>query len=159
MRLGRVWAWLRAGAATSAFGFAGCGGGAGESEPGQVSQPQERDCGDPSTSFYGGVCAANDFCVETRGAACQPLPAPGEQCPAGCTLTEHCCNCPAFGCLTAPEEGCEGTPQCGCVETIEAFAANCPPDRRECTEGPNGVELVCIAVAFDEDPFADAGAN
>ncbi len=133
----------------------GEGDGAGDSST--IAQPQARHCGDPSTGFYGGICEEDEFCVETRGAACQGLPPPGEQCPAGCTLTEHCCNCPAFGCLRAPVDECEGAPSCGCVSKMESFVANCPDDRRECTEGPNGAAIVCIAVAFDEDPFRDAG--
>lgn len=116
----------------------------------------ERVCGHPDTGLYD-TCGPGDFCVETRGALCMPLPPPGQSCSVGCVLTEHCCNCSGFACVAASPEVCPGGPGCACFDDLEPFSLRCPAERRECTESGDGVTVLCIEVDFDEDPFADEG--
>ncbi len=102
-------------------------------------------------------CTSGQICVATRGAFCMPLPPPGGSCQAGCLLTEHCCNCTAHACFTPPAQSCGSSPSCDCVAS-GFLDQGCPADRRECTQTPRGVEVLCVNVDYDEDPFADAAA-
>ena len=122
---------------------------------GSSQRPGDLPCGDED------LCTNDQFCVATRGAQCRPLPPPGESCPEGCERTEHCCNCTAFACLTAPDQECPGGPSCDCLgdSDDDGFLFGCGPARRECMETEQGVQVLCIAVAYDEDPFADADAG
>ena len=132
---------------------AGCSSeGGDDAAPGSSAAPVTRACGDLDE------CDSTEFCIETQGAVCMPLPPPGGSCQEGCVLTEHCCNCSAFACVAAPEPGCGDGPSCGCLDTIESFLTECAPPRRECEERSAGVDVLCINVALDEDPFADAGS-
>ena len=103
-------------------------------------------------------CTTDQICVATRGAFCMPLPPPGGSCQAGCVLTEHCCNCTAHACFTPPAQNCGGSPTCDCVAS-GFLDQGCPAERRECSESARGVEVLCVNVDYDEDPFADAGAD
>lgn len=122
-------------------------------EPESERTAEGPSCGD------GRICESGQFCIETQGALCMPLPPPGGQCEPGCVLTEHCCNCSAFACLDAPEGTCAGEASCGCLALDQGFLSACGPDRRECDDHQGGAYVLCIRVALDEDPFADAGAN
>ncbi|MEM1034993.1 MAG: hypothetical protein AAGN82_31925 [Myxococcota bacterium] len=100
-------------------------------------------------------CATGQYCVATEGARCTPLPPPGESCPEGCVLTEHCCNCTVHACVDPPTaDTCADGATCACLDATSALR-NCPADRRTCRDDPEGADVMCIAVALDEDPFAD----
>lgn len=104
------------------------------------------DCG-------GAACDGDQLCVATRGALCMPLPAPGQSCGLGCVLTEHCCNCTAFACVSVPEP-CSDVVDCACIESAHQrdFIVEC---RMECVDDASGeAQVTCINVDFDEDPFA-----
>lgn len=138
------WVWCGLGVLSSSFAACGdsaLGGAANETTP----------CGD------GDPCDADEFCIATQGAVCQPLPPPGESCAEGCVLTEHCCNCTTHACLRAPSEECPDGPSCECLES--GFLMGCEPERRSCEPREGGVHVECIAVAYDEDPFAEGGAG
>ncbi|MEQ9322934.1 MAG: hypothetical protein RIF41_27460, partial [Polyangiaceae bacterium] len=108
-----------------------------------------RPCGDTT-------CPESSFCVATQGAVCMPLPAEGEACEQGCVKTEHCCNCTAHACVDAPAAGCADGPTCACLNDVgDEVLPYCGPDRRECNDTPEGPDVVCVAVALDEDPFAE----
>ncbi len=138
----------------------GCGGGSAEPKPAggptgleaPTQQAQGYSCGDDT-------CAQDEFCIGTQGALCKGLPPPGESCDEGCVLTEHCCNCTVHACLAAPSGHCADGPSCGCLDENGGFLTRCGADRRECEESAEGVDVLCIAVALDEDPFAESGTD
>jgi hypothetical protein len=131
----------------------GCGSEPGERAPAADAGYAVRSCGDDD------LCTGDQFCVTTQGAVCQPLPPPGEECPVGCVLTEHCCNCATMSCATAPAEPCPAGPSCGCLPAAiaDGFLLGCPEQGRQCTEEAEGVDVLCVIVGLDEDPFADGG--
>lgn len=126
---------------------AGCGGNGTRSS--EASDASLHECGETS-------CEKGELCVATQGAYCQRLPPPGGTCKPGCLLTPHCCNCTARACLPVPAASCPNGPACDC---LDGWLKGCPPDRRTCAESGGRVDLLCIAVAYDEDPFADAGSD
>lgn len=109
-------------------------------------------CGDEA-------CGFDEMCVETQGAVCHPLPPAGEQCRDGCVLTEHCCNCSAFACFKPRVVDCPDGPTCECLDRADGSSVlfDCSGDRRVCATEDSTVQVLCIRVALDEDPFADAG--
>ena len=123
--------------------------------PDSVANPTSEASGGASAAGCGPVfsCEPSQFCVETRGALCMPLPPAGQQCPAECTPTEHCCNCPAFACVDTPAS-CDGTAECGCIGEAPPLKY-CGVERRECEGQGRGLDVTCINVDFDEDPFAE----
>jgi hypothetical protein len=134
-----------------------CGGSLDDEAPAETgaARDQLRACG--ADDF----CTSDEICIGTQGALCTPLPPPGESCPEGCVLTEHCCNCTAYACLAPPPSVCPDGPSCGCLDssTDVRFLSTCLPPRRQCTDDNGGVDVLCITVALDEDPFADGGAR
>jgi hypothetical protein len=154
LRLPAVVALITAGTAL------GCG--AGNNEPNSSGNPSGLDETSQETQGHvcaDDVCAEDEFCIGTQGALCKPLPPPGGSCDEGCELTEHCCNCTVHACMAAPSGHCEDGPSCACLDESGGFLTRCDAEDRECEVTAEGVDVLCIAVALDEDPFADSGAD
>lgn len=130
---------------------------AGKGNDGENVPPPGTDDTQENLSCGSDSCTRSEMCVETIGALCSPLPEPGESCAEGCILTEHCCNCPAFGCLEPSSEDCPEGPSCGCLTRPngESILIDCEGDRRECTQESGWTNVTCIVVGLDENPFAE----
>jgi hypothetical protein len=124
--------------------------------PEDHQKPSESEHSDSNTCGDSGPCDSGELCIATRGALCMPLPDEGETCSEGCVLTEHCCNCTAFSCTPLPET-CEETSNCDCIAAAQEdgfLSLGCPSERSTCSSDTE-LELTCVLVDFDEDPFTE----
>jgi len=135
---------------------AGCGAGANEPSTSGTPESDHSPQQAQGLSCAGQACSDSEFCIGTQGALCKPLPPPGESCDEGCVLTEHCCNCTVYACMAAPNGHCEDGPSCDCLDKNGGFLTRCDAENRECEEADDGVRILCIAVALDEDPFGES---